>query len=580
MPYKISPQLARLLIEGGFVTSEKYKEIEAAAKESGKDIEAVLIRQKIIDEEKLTELKGKVLNVPYINLVGTEIEDKVLDIIPESVARNYEMISFAKEDNKIKIGMLNPKDFKALEALEFLAKESGFDTEIYIISRTSYEDAVKRYENLGEEVEEVLSAAEKKFVKPEGAEKTLEMEEVLKRAPISKIVSSVIKHAVEAGASDIHIEPEEKESKIRYRIDGILRISLVLPKYVHAALISRIKVMANLKIDETRIPQDGRIRYVFDSKVVDLRVSTLPLLGQEKVVMRILDISKKAPTLEQLGYLEEHRKVIEDNIKRPHGMFLISGPTGSGKSTTLYSILSMLNTEGVNIVTLEDPIEYFLPGVNQSQVNYEVNYTFSSGLRSILRQDPDIVMVGEIRDSETAELSVHAALTGHLLFSTIHTNNAFGVVPRLIDMKVEAFLLASTMNVAIAQRLVRKICEHCKEEIKIPADIMKKIQKEIDIMPKTMVDKYLNTNDIGKIKFYRGKGCAYCGNTGYSGRLAIAEILSATNNLKDIIVTGFNSKKVFEEAKRQGMVSLKQDGIIKAAQGITTIEEVLRVSNE
>ena len=404
------------------------------------------------------------------------------------------------------------------------------------------------------------------------------MAEVIKRAPVSKIVSVVIRHAVDGGASDIHIEPMDKESRIRYRIDGVLRTSLVLPKYIHSAVISRIKVMANLKLDETRVPQDGRIRMIVDDRDVDLRISILPLLGKEKIVMRILDVSKKAPTLKELGYLDKHIEIIERNIKRPHGMFLISGPTGSGKSTTLYSVLTQLNVEGVNISTLEDPIEYHLAGVNQSQVNYDVDFVFATGLRALLRQDPDILMVGEIRDGETAELSVHAGLTGHLIFSTIHTNDSFGVIPRLVDMKVEPFLIASTLNIVVAQRLVRRICEHCKEEIELPADIKKEIDDEVKKIPQSVLSHYLNTNK--KMTFYKGKGCVYCNNMGYSGRVAIAEILQVTQELQKIIVAGSKIEDVQKEAQRQGMISLLQDGVIKTLQGVTTVEEVLRVSRE
>lgn len=579
---KLQRQIADVLIKKGALSEEQVSKFEKESEETGKDFEIILVREKVASEEEITQIKSKILKVPYISLIGEDIKDEILNIIPASVARHYKMISFDKKGRQVKVAMVEPTDYKSLEALDFLSKEGDFKTKIHITSFSSFNNAVKKYEKIAEEVEEVLERAEGRFALPEEEEKPEkpeEMAEVIKRAPVSKIVSVIIRHAVDGGASDIHAEPMEKETRIRYRIDGVLRTSLVLPKYIHSAIVSRVKVLANLKLDETRIPQDGRIRMTVDGKDIDLRVSVIPLLNQEKVVMRVLDVSKKAPTLEELGYLDKHIDIIKKNIERPHGMFLISGPTGSGKSTTLYSVLSQLNVEGVNISTLEDPIEYHLKGVNQSQVNHEVDFVFSTGLRAILRQDPDIIMVGEIRDSETAELAVHAGLTGHLIFSTIHTNDAFGVVPRLVDMGVEPFLISSTLNLVIAQRLVRIICEHCKEEVKLPDDVKEEVEKEIKKMPQGVLDHYL-VNSGKKRTFYKGKGCVYCNGSGYSGRISIAEILQANKELQKIIVSGFKSEEVEEEARRQKMITMVQDGIIKALKGVTTIEEVFRVSRE
>jgi type IV pilus assembly protein PilB len=391
------------------------------------------------------------------------------------------------------------------------------------------------------------------------------------------MVSVILKHAVEARASDIHIEPVFNETRIRYRIDGDLHTSLVLPRYIHSAIVSRIKVLSNLKIDETRIPQDGRIRLELEGRQIDFRISTFPLYSNEKVVMRILDTEEGVPTLEGLGFEGKNLNFMKDNIDKPHGMFLVTGPTGSGKSTTLYAVLNVLNTENVNIVTLEDPIEYYLKGVNQSQVKPDIGYTFAAGLRSILRQDPDIVMVGEIRDSETAELAIHAALTGHIVLSTLHTNDAFGAVPRLIDMKVEPFLISSTLNIVVAQRLVRKICSNCREKTEIPVALQDEIIAALTpvqnaLPPEVKLQKPLT--------LWHGKGCPRCNDTGYAGRSAIAESLNINEEMKAIIADGANHEKVRGAFLRQGMLDLKQDGILKALRGVTTIEEVLAATKE
>jgi len=410
---------------------------------------------------------------------------------------------------------------------------------------------------------------------------------VTKAAPVSKIVSVILKHAVEGGASDIHIEPFKKESRVRYRIDGILNTSLVLPISVHNSIVARIKVLANLKLDETRVPQDGRIRVNFNKKRIDFRVSILPLIETEKVVMRILDVSKGAPTLEDLGYEGRSLKIIKNNIQRSDGMFLVTGPTGSGKYTTLFAALSILNEESINISTLEDPVEYYLDGANQSQIRNEVGFTFATGLRSLLRQDPDVIMVGEIRDSETAELAIHAALTGHMVLSTLHTNDAIGTIPRLIDMHVEPFLLASTLNGILAQRLVRRICNYCKieEEIneEIRADIIKEVKKMYDVVDdetKKLFDETILSEGSGSKKVSRGKGCARCGDSGYKGRISIGEVLDVDDDIRSIIANKKELNYNSDILKKQRFITIKQDGIIKVLRGITSIEEILRVMSD
>jgi type IV pilus assembly protein PilB len=406
--------------------------------------------------------------------------------------------------------------------------------------------------------------------------------EDINSAPVSRIVSVIIRHAVEARASDIHIEPYANDSRVRYRIDGILHTSLSLPKSVHNAIIARIKVLAKLKLDETRIPQDGRIRLVVNNREVDFRISTLPLVNREKVVMRILDTSKGAPSLEQLGFNKLALRRIEEGSKKTSGIFLVTGPTGSGKTTTLYAMLNILNQEGVNISTLEDPIEYEIKGINQSQVRPKIGFSFASGLRSILRQDPNIIMVGEIRDEETAELSIHSSLTGHLVLSTLHTNDALGAVFRLLDMKIERFLLASTLKTVIAQRLARRLCPHCKKETKLSPDAIAEMTAELQNAPADVIKQELpefSTPEqaLAKYKIFQAVGCARCENTGYSDRVAIAEVIEINDALRELINNGDQNLNIEAVKKTEEFLSIKQDGVLKVLQGQTSWEEVLRV---
>jgi type IV pilus assembly protein PilB len=510
-------------------------------------------------------------------LSGKVINAEILNILPQDLAENYRMVVFNKKGKNLEAGMVNARNLKAMEALNFLARKNKYNIKFFIISEDSYRSALKQYETLGEEVGAALDTAEAIFAPKD---ETLDDDgkgftEVIKSAPVSKIVSVILRHAIEGRASDIHIEPVGNQSKIRYRIDGVLHTTIVLPIYVHSALVSRIKVMSNLKIDETRIPQDGRIRINIHSKDIDFRISTIPLMGHEKVVMRILETPEKAPTFEELGFMGEHAKRVAAAIKKPNGLFLVTGPTGSGKSTTLFAALSVLNKEDVNIATLEDPVEYYVPGVNQSQVRPEVGFTFASGLRALLRQDPDIIMVGEIRDNETAELSIHAGLTGHFVLSTLHTNDALGAIPRMFDMHIEPFLLSSTLNVVIAQRLVRKVCEKCREEDKLPDNIAAAVKKKLDEIPD---NAFYGGASRDKFVFYKGKGCAHCGNTGYKGRVAIVETIDITKEMKDIVAKGFDRQAVSVELEKQHFITMDLDGFIKALLGLTTVEEILRVS--
>lgn len=582
---RFSENLIEILVKNNQLKSEQLADFKAQIAQ-GKDFEEVA-KAMGISEEAIAKAQGEFFNLPYIDLYNQKVSNDILNIIPKDLAQNYQLVPFEFDKNTkhLKVGIVDPGDFKAIEAVEFLARKNNYRVEYFVITQTAFKHTVKNYESLKTEVKKALDIVEdryqKKIAEEKEAEEEKDFEEVIKSAPISKMVESILKHAVEGNASDIHIEPAEDGTRVRYRIDGVLHTSLRLPKHLHNSLISRLKVISNLKIDETRVPQDGRIRIEIGGKKVDLRISFLPLFNSEKVVLRILDVSNKVITLEELGFWGKGLEILNENIDKSTGMFLVTGPTGSGKSTTLYAVLNLLNKEGVNILTLEDPIEYYLDGINQSQVNTEVGYTFANGLRAALRQDPDIIMVGEVRDNETAELAIHAALTGHMVLSTLHTNNAIGAIPRLIDMHIEPFLLASTLNVVIAQRLVRKICEFCKEEVNdIPEKIIDQVKKTIvEVnpihLPKDLQDM-IHREDY---KFYRGRGCPRCGDSGYQGRLAIVEVLSMNDDLKKVLENG-KLEEIEQVFIEQGLPNMQQDGVIKVLQGKTTMEEVLRVSKE
>ncbi|MDD3190412.1 MAG: GspE/PulE family protein [Candidatus Pacebacteria bacterium] len=567
---------------------DKKQNIDAAYEKAQKtkaNIFEILVNDKILKEEEATKIKADFLRIPYVSLKEKVIDEAVLRVIPEKAVMFYKFVPFEYDNNLLKVGMVNPDNFDALDALKFISIRHGISTKIYLISKGSFNTITKQYKTFGDELKNVLETVDKRIEHKEergDKDKDKETQRITEEAPVSKVVDIIISHAVEGKASDIHIESSEKDLRVRYRLDGELHDSLILPKKLGPAVVSRIKILSNLKIDETRKPQDGRFRFNLSDhsglgKSVDLRVSTFPTVNGEKVVMRILDTSSEIANLESLGIRLKALNIVKENIKKPFGIILITGPTGSGKSTTLYAILKLLNKEGVNVVTLEDPVEYYLEGINQSQVKPEIGYTFASGLRSILRQDPDIVMVGEIRDKETAELAMHAALTGHLVLSTLHTNNSVGVIPRLVDMGIESFLIGSALNIAIAQRLVRRICPYCKEEIQVPPEILASVEEEIKFIP----EEQRNDVDISKgLKFYRGKGCKECKNSGSIGRVGIYEVLSMTPEMEKVIHAKVTDNDIEEETKRQGMITMKQDGIIKALLGMTSIEEVMRVTEE
>ncbi len=544
------------------------------------NLESFIVKEKFIDEESLTELKAKFHNLAYINLVDYNIKEDSLNFLPQEIANNYKIVCFEKKPDKVKVGMLEP-NFKAFEAINFLAIGESLSAEYFIISKTSLNRTLKQYQKIEEEVSSALEIkAQEDDLQVSEVSEDISTENI-SSAPISRIVSVLIRHAVEARASDIHIEPVDNESRIRYRVDGILHTSLTLPRSVHNSVVARIKVLAKLKLDETRVPQDGRIRLVVNKRDVDFRISTMPLSNNEKVVLRILDTAEGTPSLKDLGFNKINFQVLQEGIKKTSGILLSTGPTGSGKTTTLYSLLSILNKDSVNISTLEDPIEYEMKGVNQSQVRSSVGYTFASGLRSILRQDPDVIMVGEIRDEETAELAIHAALTGHLVLSTLHTNDSLGAIFRLMDMNIEPFLLGSTLRTVVAQRLSRKLCTACRQERNYTQDEADKIINTLKSLDFSYINEELpdlkTLEDIRHWKTYKAVGCTRCEDTGYAGRLAIGEAINIVDSLAEMISNKSSDLNIEAVKKTQKFVSLHQDGSIKVLKGYTTLEEVLRV---
>jgi len=572
--------LAERLVAENIISEEKAREIEAEVDSSGKTTEEVLLEKKLIDEEKLFDLKSEILDVPFVKNVDIRnISEDLLRVIPEDSVNYYKMVPTGKNGDEIEIGMVYPENLRAKEALKFLSRRDGFSYQISLITLSVFEEILKEYRTLIKEVGEVLEDIDIDI--DEVDETPINMDQDVGRlaeeAPIVKVVAVVLRNAIEGSASDIHIEPGREKLKVRFRVDGILYSSLYLPMTIHLAVIARIKILAGLKIDEQRLPQDGRFSTKRGGQNIDFRVSTFPTTLGEKVVIRVLDPKEGLKTLEELGIMDRNLQILKQSFKRPTGMTLVTGPTGSGKSTTLYSILGILNQEKVNIVTLEDPVEYFIGGVNQSQVHPEIGYVFAKGLRQILRQDPDIIMVGEIRDDETAELAIHAALTGHMVLSTLHTNNAIGAVPRLIDMGIKPFLIPPAINTLMSQRLVRKLCDKCKEQITPSEEIKTLVMKEIENIP-DFIRKDIKIPSPFKI--YVAKGCKACSEEGITGRISINEILRMTPELGEITMKNPTEKELQAEAKKQGMITLKQDGMLKVIQGYTTIEEVLRATEE
>lgn len=561
--------ISDVLKSWSLITPAQYEEIKVKAATQGVSDEAIIKSENLVPDEKLIEAKAKLLGVPFISLETTSFSPQALSFVPRAVAERFLIIPF-KYDEKTKtlsVAMSNPVD---LDAVSFLRQKTGLTIKSFASPSSEVENAIKeayRQEIVGEVGEALKETEDFKKTRTVDAK---EISEIIKEAPIAKIVSTILEYAVTSRASDVHIEPQEDRVRVRYRIDGILYDRLSLPKSVQEALISRIKILSEMKIDEHRTPQDGRFNFKVESKEVDLRISVLPTTFGEKIVMRLLRKSGGVPTLPELGLTGSSLKNLETSILRPHGIIIVCGPTGSGKTTTLYSVLAKLNTTRVNIMTLEDPVEYQITGVNQVQVNPAVGLTFATGLRAFLRQDPNIILVGEIRDKETTELAIQAALTGHLVFSTLHTSNAAGALPRLLDLGAETFLLASTMNAILGQRIVRKICTFCKESYIPPNQIVTEI--------KAVLGHLYPAN--GQVTLYRGKGCEQCGDSGYLGRVGIFETLPISTKIGSLVLQHGDSQTIEKAAVDEGMITMKQDGYLKVLQGVTSVEEVLRVAQE
>jgi len=577
---RVEPQqLKAFLLDTGLVNEQQFDQAHKKAEKSNQKVGDVLVSEGLITQEELIKLEAYILGIPFVNLEKEMIPIEVLRIIPEPVARSNDIIAFRKKGDGLEVAMLDPED---LRTIDFLKKTSN----LRILPRLTTPESIK---NVLRQYQKTLEAEFGDIIKKEAGiirpirEEVVEEKEDLKKAaeelPIIRIVDTLLKHAILQRSSDIHIEPLEKEVIVRYRIDGILRDAMTLPRQVSSGIVARIKVLSSLKLDEHRLPQDGRFKVETEDYRYSIRVSILPVFDGEKIVMRLLPETAKAFTLEGLGLTGENLEKVQDNLRKPVGMILVCGPTGSGKTTTLYAMMEILNTPDVNISTVEDPVEYRMRRINQTQVNPKIGMTFASGLRSLVRQDPDIIMVGEIRDNETASLAINAALTGHLVLSTIHTTDAAGAIPRMIDMQVEPFLISSTLNLIMAQRLVRKLCPE-KEEYHLLDSEIKEFEKYTDFkrILKILRDEKIasSTSTIEDIKFYRPKPSKESPD-GYKGRIGIFEILPVTESIKELIVRRSTSDNIRAQALKEGMRTMVEDGFIKAAQGVTTIEEVLRV---
>jgi type IV pilus assembly protein PilB len=663
-------ELKQLLLQSGLVKEEALNEV--MPREGDKDtLQSNVLKKKLLSEKDLVKLYAKSVDVPFVELSELKIPRELLLKIPERIARKYQVVLFGAIEDQLQLAMADPEDF---QAVDFITKQVGGKLKTYIATPPDILAAIDQYKgNISNEITQAI----KDSSADAATEEKVSAKDLAEDAPIAKTVNVILEYAVKSRASDIHIEPRETIVQVRYRVDGVLRETMTLPKPILAAVVSRIKILSNLKIDEHRVPQDGRFKFAIGSKQVALRVSTLPIMDGEKVVMRILDESTRALTLEELGFTGHALEAIVRNLHKPHGMTLVTGPTGSGKSTTLYSVLSMLNTAGVNISTVEDPVEYRVNGVNQTQVNPKAGMTFASGLRALLRQDPNIIMVGEVRDGETADLAVQAALTGHVVLSTLHTNNAATTLPRLLDMGIEPFLIASTVNTVIGQRLVRRLCQSCRvayvpegvelanikrdfqleaalkrfndlkgsptaqaptaipatpepplkpevimasehkkgrviapeHEIETTKSILDKIAADPNIINRSAaeagkagvvapaqtgtlpaqpagpapVEPAADVKNLrsGQFALYKpGPGCENCGGASYQGRMGIYEVLEVDGNVSKMIVGHATSDDIQMSAIRAGMLTMQQDGFVKALLGRTTIEEILRVTRE
>ncbi len=579
-------QLKAFLLDAGLVTKDALAQAEKTAHESGAPLRDVLLQKELVAADDLKRLEAYILGIPFVDLTHDTIDQEVLRIIPEPIARKHNIVAFKKRGDAIEVAMLDPDD---IQTIEFIKKKEKQRIIPRLTNPESIQHALKKYQKtLEAEFSAIIKKEADAFTAvpdKEGSKGENEAEELKKLSedlPVVRIVDTLIRHAVLQSASDIHIEPLEKEVVTRYRIDGILHDAMTLPKHIAPGLVARIKVMANLKLDEHRLPQDGRFKIASDQSRLSVRVSVLPVFDGEKIVMRLLSESGKGYTLEELGFREETLERVQRAIKKPTGIILVTGPTGCGKTTTLYTILEILNTPAVNISTIEDPIEYRMPRVNQTQVRPDIGFTFATGLRTLLRQDPDIIMVGEIRDNETAGLAINAALTGHLVLSTLHTNSASGALPRLLDMKVEPFLIASTVHLIVSQRLVRRLCEEW-EKYRLSGEETESLKKELDIERLAELLKKEKAIDAKtpweRIEWGRAKKADECPD-GYRGRIGIHEALAMSDTIKELVLKNASADEIQAQARKEGMTTMLEEGFIRAAEHVTSIEEVLRVTSE
>ncbi|MGE5312963.1 MAG: GspE/PulE family protein [Acidobacteriota bacterium] len=584
----------QLLVDNDKITDAKLDDLKEQQRQNNRPLQDLVVKNDVVNEKVLTQLYAKFADIPFVELNPKEVDKEVMLSLPEKISRQYNAVVFADDGNAKSLAMEDPDD---MQAVDFIQKQIGSDFKLFIATKENILQTLENFrDGMAEEINDVVAVQEEQEVRDEVSD-----EDIAENSPIAKTVNLILEFAVRSSASDIHIEPREEFVQVRYRIDGVLREANKLPRNVMAALVSRIKILSNLKIDERRVPQDGRFKVTVAGKRYALRVSTLPISEGEKVVMRILDESNKALTLEELGYWGWSIDKINVAIHQPYGMVLVTGPTGSGKSTSLYSALTILNQPDVNISTVEDPVEYKIQGANQTQVNPTAGMTFIAGLRALLRQDPNIIMVGEIRDAETANLGVQAALTGHLVFSTLHTNNAATCLPRLLDMGIEPFLIASTVRAVVGQRLVRRLCKNCREEYspqKADVDVIGKMfgvsnaasVQRVHELEKVAAQQGIGADIGGKLsstassiaRLYRPhpEGCDECGHSGYKGRMGIYEVLDNSIAVQKLIVANATSNTIQEQAIKEGMMTMQVDGFIKALRGQTSIEEILRVTRE
>lgn len=567
-------EILNVLVEDHRISRADADNVTTESLSSGESIESILKRKRSVSDLDLSKARAKTLGIPFVTLAGKAIAPDIVNYVPEPVIRRYTLLPFQFDatTNNLSVAMIDPLDF---QIIEFLEKKSGKSVRAFMGVKEDILAAIETAytQNLGDDVTAALKETETSEIKTYEAG---HLGDVIREAPIAQIVSAALEQAVRLRSSDIHIEPQDGDTRVRYRVDGILQERLVLPKRLHDAVVSRIKILGNMKIDEKRIPQDGRFNFKMGESEVDLRVSTLPTVHGEKIVMRLLKKSGGIPTMQELGLRGLALKNLDTTITRPHGIILVTGPTGSGKTTTLYSVLAKLNSSKVNIMTLEDPVEYQISGVNQVQINPQAGLTFATGLRSFLRQDPNIILVGEIRDRETTELAIQASLTGHLVFSTLHTNNAAGAIPRLMDLGAEPFLIASALSGIVGQRIARKICPQCREEFTPDEAIITDMRAVLgQLIP---ADK--------PIILYRGKGtvnnapCPSCNGAKYYGRVALFEVFPVSDTIGKLIMKRAAMNEIEAQVIKDGMITMKQDGYLKSLEGITTIEEVLRVAQD